>query len=142
MADWKLTEEQIRDREDWFRQVGVEWWLILAVHESTGQGAGFTEVTYDPKQPWMMWQQGTAVIDPHRGHRLGLWMKAAMLERILRERTEVKLIRTGNANTNAQMLGINTQLGFKVAWASIIWQLSIADARTALGLAEQTTASR
>jgi hypothetical protein len=40
------------------------------------------------------------------------------------------------------MLGINTQLGFKVAWASIIWQLPIADARTALGLAEQTTASR
>jgi GNAT superfamily N-acetyltransferase len=142
MADWKLTEEQVRDREDWFRQVGIEWWLILAVHESTGQGAGFTEVTYDPKQPWMMWQQGTAVIDPHRGYRLGLWMKAAMLERILRERPEVKLIRTGNANTNAQMLGINTQLGFKVAWASIIWQLPIADARTALGLAEQTTASR
>ena len=142
MADWKLTEEQVRDREDWFRQVGVEWWLILAIHEATGQGAGFTEVTYDPKQPWAIWQQGTAVIDPHRGHRLGLWMKAAMLDRILRERPEAKVIRTGNANTNEQMLGINTQLGFRVAWQSTIWQLPIAEAKRAVGLAKEPVASR
>ena len=142
MADWKLTVEQVRDREDWFRQVGLTWWLIVAVDEATGQGAGFTEVTYDPKQPWVIWQQGTAVIDGHRGHRLGLWMKAAMLDRILRERPEAKVIRTGNANTNAQMLGINTQLGFKVAWQSTLWQLSIADARAALGLAEGAPARR
>lgn len=142
MGDWTLTEAQIRDREDWFKQVGVDWWLIIAVHEATGQGAGFTEVTYDPKQPWVIWQQGTAVIDPHRGHKLGLWMKAAMLDRILRERPEARVIRTGNANTNAQMLGINTQLGFRVAWQSTIWQLSIADARTTVGLAEATAGSR
>jgi mycothiol synthase len=142
MADWKLTEEQVRDRENWFKQVGVEWWLILAIHEATGQGAGFTEVTYDPKQPWVIWQQGTAVIDPHRGHKLGLWMKAAMLDRIMRERPETKWIRTGNANTNAQMLGINTQLGFKVAWQSMLWQLPIADAKKALGLTETTAAAR
>ena len=142
MADWKLTEQQVRDREDWFKQVGAEWWLILAVHEATGQGAGFTEVTYDPKQPWVIWQQGTAVIDPHRGHKLGLWMKAAMLDRILRERPDAKVIRTGNANTNAQMLGINTQLGFKVAWQSTLWQVAIADARKALGLEEQVPVSR
>ena len=142
MADWKLTEEQVRDRENWFKQVGIEWWLLLAVHEATGQGAGFTDVTYDPKQPWVIWQQGTAVVDPHRGHRLGLWMKAAMLDRILRERPAAKLIRTGNANTNAQMLGINTQLGFKVAWQSTIYQLPIADAKKALGLAEAAATSR
>src|SRR5438552_4104707 len=136
------SELQVRDRESWFKQVGVEWWLILAIHEATGQGAGFTEITYDPKQPWVIWQQGTAVIDPHRGHKLGLWMKAAMLDRVLRERPESKVIRTGNANTNAQMLGINTQLGFKVAWQSTLWQLPIADARKALDLAEAAPVSR
>ena len=142
MADWKLTEEQVRDREDWLKQVGVEWWLLVAVHDATGQGAGFTEVTYDPKQGYIIWQQGTAVVDPHRGHKLGLWMKAVMLDRILRERPDAKLIRTGNANTNAQMLGINTQLGFRQAWASTIWQLPLADARTTVGRAEATAASR
>ena len=142
MGDWKLTEEQVRDRESWFMQVGIEWWLLLAVHEATGAGAGFTDVTYDPKQPWVIWQQGTGVTREHRGHRLGLWMKAVMLDRILWERPLARYIRTGNANTNAQMLGINTQLGFKVAWQSMLWQLPIADARKALGLIEATAASR
>ena len=136
MGDWTLTEEQIRDRESWFKQVGIEWWLLVAVDEKSGDGAGFTDVTYDPKQPWVIWQQGTGVTRPHRGHKLGLWMKAVMLERIMRERPEAKYIRTGNANTNAQMLGINTQLGFKVAWQSMLWQLPIADAKKAVGLAE------
>lgn len=142
MADWKLTEEQIRDRESWFEQVGVQWWLLLAVNDATGEGAGFTEITYDPKQPWVIWQQGTAVTRGHRGHRLGLWMKAVMLERIVRELPAAKYIRTGNANTNSQMLGINTELGFKLAWQSTLWQLPIAAARKAVGGAEATAGSR
>jgi len=134
MADWKLTEEQIRERESWFKQTGTEWWLLVAVHEASGEGAGFTEVTYDPKISHVIWQQGTAVIDAHRGHRLGMWMKAVMLKRILAERPKALFIRTGNANTNAQMLGINTQLGFVQAWSACLWQISIADARKAVGL--------
>jgi mycothiol synthase len=142
MGDWKLTEEQVRDRENWFKQVGNEWWLLVAIDEATGEGAGFSDVIYHPKQPWVIWQEGTGVTRAHRGHKLGLWMKAVMLDRILRERPDAKFIRTGNANTNAQMLGINTQLGFKVAWQSMLWQLPIADAKKALGLAEATAASR
>ena len=134
MEDWELNEEQIRDRESWQRQVGIERWLIVAVHEASGDGAGFTEVTYDPRVAHLIWQQGTAVIDAHRGHGLGLWMKAVMLDRILAERTKARFIRTGNANANAQMLAINTQLGFRPAWASSLWQLTLSDARKAVGL--------
>lgn len=133
VADWKLTEVQIRERESWFQQTGTEWWLLVAVHEATGEGAGFTEVTYDPKISHVIWQQGTAVIDAHRGHRLGMWMKAVMLKRILDERPKALFIRTGNANTNAQMLAINTQLGFVEAWSACLWQISIADACNAVG---------
>ena len=134
MDDWELNEEQIRDRESWQAQAGIERWLIVAVHEASGAGAGFTEVTYDPRVSHLIWQQGTAVIDAHRGHGLGLWMKAVMLRRILGERKQARFIRTGNANTNAQMLAINTQLGFKPAWSSALWQLTLADARKATGL--------
>jgi GNAT superfamily N-acetyltransferase len=134
MADWKLTEEQVRERESWFKQAGIEWWLLLATSEATGEGAGFTEVTYDPQVAHVVWQQGTAVIDRHRGHRIGMWMKAVMLKRILDERPRALFIRTGNANTNAQMLAINTQLGFRQALSACLWQIGIADARKAAGL--------
>ena len=133
-GDWKLTEKQVREREDWFRKAGIQWWLIVAVHDETGEGAGFTEVTYDPNVAHAVYQQGTATTPAHRGHRIGMWMKAAMLERVLRERPAAQFIRTGNANTNAQMLGINTQLGFKVAWSQILWQIPLAQARKAVGL--------
>jgi GNAT superfamily N-acetyltransferase len=131
--DWKLDEAQIRQREAYYRQAGRRWWLILAVHEATGAGVGFTEVEFDPRDPHAIEQQGTAVVAAHRGHRLGLWMKAAMLERILDELRESRFIRTGNANVNQQMLAINTQLGFRQAWQDTIWQIPIADARNVAG---------
>ena len=138
--DWKLDEAQIRQRESYYRQAGTRWWLLLAVHEASSEGVGFTEVEFDPRNPHSIEQQGTAVVRAHRGHRLGLWMKAAMLERILAELHESRFIRTGNANVNAQMLAINTQMGFTHAWQSTLWQLPIADARKAL--AGATTPAR
>ncbi len=133
-GDWKLTEKQVRDREDWFRKAGIEWWLVVAVHLESGDGAGFTEVTYDPQVAHVVYQQGTATTPAHRGHRIGLWMKAAMLERILAERPAARFVRTGNASTNAQMLGINTQLGFRQAWSTTLWQIPLTPARRATGL--------
>jgi GNAT superfamily N-acetyltransferase len=135
-ADQKFTEEQIHERESWLKQAGMEWWLIVAVADS-GEGAGFTEVQYDPRSGHVIHQGGTGVTTAHRGHQLGLWMKAVMLERILRERPAAKFIRTGNANVNEHMLAINTQLGFKHAWSNTLWQLPLAEARTSLGLREK-----
>ena len=132
-ADQRFTEEQLRDRESWLKQAGMQWWVIVAVTDA-GEGVGFTEIQFDPRSPHLIWQGGTGVVGSHRGHKLGLWMKAVMLERILRERPEAKYIRTGNANVNEHMLAINTQLGFRHAWSNTLWQLPVAEARTSLGL--------
>lgn len=141
VSDQRFTEEQLRDREAWLTQAGMEWWLIVAVEDATGEGAGFSEVQYDPRSGHVIHQGGTGVTAAHRGHRLGLWMKAVMLDRILRERPNAKFIRTGNANSNANMLAINTELGFRHAWSNTLWQLPLAEARTALGPREQAAST-
>ena len=129
MQDWNTTPEQIREFDRSRRGMGRERRLVLAIHQATGETAGYTELFYDPKIPHLIWQSGTAVIPSHRGHGLGKWVKAAMLERVLRDWPQARIVRTGNADSNAPMLAINTRLGFKPAWAESIWEVGIADAR-------------
>ena len=61
----------------------------------------------------------------YRRRGLGRWLKAAMLDKILRERPGVKRIRTGNADSNVPMLKINHELGFKPYKAWTEWQISV-----------------
>jgi len=131
-ADERVTAEQVREREAWSTKAGIHRRLIVAVHEATGAGAGFTGLGYDPRVPHVVQQGGTAVINGHRGHGIGLWMKATMLEHVLAEWPAARFVRTGNAHTNAQMLGINTALGFQHAWSTIMWQLPLAAARASV----------
>lgn len=138
----RVPEDPLTPLEAYIQRMRIKppshWRAFFAARDAAGRlagaGAGFTDVTYDLKVPHVIQQQGTAVIAGHRGHRIGLWMKAAMLERILAERTGAKFIRTANANANEQMLDINTKLGFKHAWQMTLWQVKQADARKAVGL--------
>jgi GNAT superfamily N-acetyltransferase len=117
MQDWNTTPEQLREFDRARRGAGRDRRLVLAIHEATGQTAGYTELVYDPKIPHLIWQQGTAVIPSHRGRGLGKWVKGATLDSVLRDWPAARLVRTGNADSNAPMLAINTRLGFKSAWA-------------------------
>jgi GNAT superfamily N-acetyltransferase len=127
-GDWHTTADEIRDWERIRKRNGALHHLLLAVHAATGATAGFTEVNWHPRTAWVIGQQGTAVVPEHRGHGIGKWMKAAMIERLLREQPQAKVIRTGNAYSNAPMLSINDRLGFKVVLSVMVWQTAYADA--------------
>jgi GNAT superfamily N-acetyltransferase len=60
-------------------------------------------------------QWGTLVRPDHRGHRLGLAVKCAMLQALSEAFPSKRFIETTNAETNAHMVAINVALGFEIA---------------------------
>lgn len=124
VEDFHWTPEQIRQMEQGMFATGTERWTLYAREESTGRMAGFTEVTWNPNRPELVYQGGTGVFPEFRSRGLGRWLKAAMLEKIVDKRPGVRFVRTGNADTNAPMLKINYELGFKPYLSQCLWQVA------------------
>lgn len=127
--DFTLTAEEVRDGERRAAAVGWEAWTLVARDRSTGEWAGFHDVGWSPSDPKIMEVGATAVRSEHRGHALGKWLKAAMTLRILDERPDVAEIRTGNADSNDAMLGINTAMGYRPWIGATTWELDVESAR-------------
>jgi hypothetical protein len=65
----------------------------------------------------------TAVNRPHRGHRLGLLIKVAMLEQLATREPQVAFTEAWNAGTNAHMVAINQALGYRPVARKNFWVL-------------------
>ena len=85
------------------------------MHDETGEMAALTKVFIDPAEPAWGQQGITAVTRPHRGHRLGLLTKAAMLEWLTSAEPRLERIATTNAEVNAHMIAVNEALGYRLA---------------------------
>src|SRR5262249_11241131 len=109
-------------------EAGRTRWTMFG-RDHAGSCVGGTEGTLEPWDPALVHQQDTGIDPSHRGLGLAKWAKAAMLERIRRQRPEAARVRTENAVSNAAMLAINDALGFKVISTCTEWQ---ADARDLL----------
>lgn len=83
VEDEVFTADGLAAVEKVVAALGQRRCTYLAIHRATGQGAGFTTVRWDPGEPAVLWQRGTAVSRAHRGHRLGRRLKAAMLLHLL-----------------------------------------------------------
>jgi RimJ/RimL family protein N-acetyltransferase len=132
-------EARVRLLEDRAAAQGQRWYTVAARSLATGELAGFTQVAVDPATPSWGFQLLTAVSRPHRGHRLGLLVKVAMLELLTEREPQLTKIITGNADVNEHMIAINAELGFEVLdhWQS--WEL---DVQRALALEEPGVAAR
>lgn len=106
--------ERVREDDELIASFGFRSYSIAAVHDPTGQAAALTQVFVDPEQPDWGHQGLTAVPRAHRGHRLGLLVKSAMLQWLAQAEPRMRRIDTGNAGSNKHMIAINEALGFRV----------------------------
>ena len=112
-----VTPDVPRFREDALRRQGRTMLSTLALTDGDGRDpvvAGYSDLVIPAADLPNVHQWGTLVLRDHRGHRLGLAMKARGLQELQRrigpERTRVL---TCNAEQNAYMVGINERLGFR-----------------------------
>ncbi len=119
---WDST--QIRDAEDRVAERGQLLTGTAAIAPD-GTVAGLTEIVTDPRSPRRAEQEDTIVVPAHRGHALGLWMKADMIDRLRAEHPETVEISTWNAASNDYMLAINRALGFalQTTWLDVRTEL-------------------
>lgn len=123
--DDHLTPERLARLEKVFAASGKQRWEYIARHTESGAFAGVTNVYLYPWCPEVIEQDATGVHPDHRGHALGKWLKAAMLQKIRTEWPAGRKVRTGNAYSNDAMLGINNQLGFQESRSGTDWELSV-----------------
>lgn len=95
---------------------------LVARHRASGEPAGHTVVAVPAQQPWQAWQLDTSVVRTHRGHRLGLLLKAEMLGWLREAEPQLHRLDTWNAASNAHMIEINELLGYQVIAGAIEWQ--------------------
>jgi GNAT superfamily N-acetyltransferase len=119
----RFDAERIRSDERRAAGRGIRRHTVVARHDETGELAGLTRISVDSGDPAWGLQRITVVARPHRGHRLGLLIKVAMLELLAEAEPAVRRIITDNADTNHHMIAINDELGFHVLDALKFWEL-------------------
>jgi GNAT superfamily N-acetyltransferase len=129
-----MTPEMWRDIETKMIARGREILTYVARHKSSGQFAGYTNVGYKNLQPDLVEQWDTGVDPAHRNLGLGRWVKAAMALHLRENYPGVERIDTENAGSNAPMLSINVEMGFKPILVRNVWQGELATLREKLSI--------
>jgi len=124
VGDVMIDAEQVAELDRARREAGRDRWTVF-VRDPHGRCVGGTEITFDPWEPAIGFQQNTGIDPAHRDLGLAKWAKAVMLERVRDDRSVVERIRTDNAFSNAPMLAINDALGFGPVEVRTEWQAAV-----------------
>ncbi|MFK5634183.1 MULTISPECIES: hypothetical protein [unclassified Ornithinimicrobium] len=96
----------------------------VAQQVASGSLVAYTTIDVPTDKPHVAYQEDTLVHGEHRGHRLGMLVKAVNLGVLAAAAPQVARIHTWNAGENAHMLAINEALGFRERSVEGGWQLT------------------
>ena len=115
VADQAWDAQRVRDRMNArVARSPSRRYSLAAIHDTSGEMAALTTVSVDPALPGWGHQLITAVTRHHRGHRLGLLVKTAMMDWLKAAEPQLERIVTWNAAANKHMIAINEELGYQV----------------------------
>lgn len=116
--------ERVRSREA-ATLAGGKTLVTTVALDAEDDVVAFSILQLPSERPSVAWQDETLVKREHRGHRLGMLVKAVNLLHALSERPGLERVHTWNAGENEHMLAINVELGFARASTEGAWQLRL-----------------
>lgn len=105
--------DRLRDSLATLHRRGMKPYIVLALHEQTGDVAGLTEVVVPAQHPTRADQYDTIVVHDHRGYGIDRAIKARMLLELRSAEPELVEVQTWNAQDNESMLKVNAELGYR-----------------------------
>ena len=116
--------DRVRANDERERRGGRDRFTAAAQHAPSGRLVGYTELTLPQGGGAYAIQEDTLVLREHRGHRLGMLVKAANLLELAQHHPGT-LVTTFNAEDNRPMLDVNEALGFAGIGLEGNWQKRI-----------------
>ncbi|MCE7003739.1 GNAT family N-acetyltransferase [Kibdelosporangium philippinense] len=98
---------------------------VVAVDESDGSIAGFTELVVPGDGKGDGQHYGTGVLPEHRGHGLGRWMKAEAIRQAQQRYPDLDGLLTDTAASNVHMRHVNDSLGYVPTHTTYEYQLDL-----------------
>lgn len=111
--------------EDAVEARGNRIYRLVARHRGTSALGGHTVVAVEGERPALAHQHDTAVARAHRGHRLGLLLKAGMVLWLAEAEPRIETVDTWNAESNDHMIAVNEALGYRVMARELQFQRSL-----------------
>jgi GNAT superfamily N-acetyltransferase len=103
---------RVRDLEATVERRNRDMRLTVALDDH-GDVVGFTELRVSRTPGAAAGTDDTAVVAEHRRRGLARWIKLESLLGLQKDRPDVRLVTTANAEENVAMLGLNRSLGFE-----------------------------
>ena len=125
IEDEVFTAERVRGYEAAVAGKRERIYHLVARHRESGRLAGHTIVAVEEERPTIGHQHDTSVVREHRGHRLGLLLKAAMMQWLAEVEPQLESVDTWNAESNDHMIGVNEQLGYRVLGRGVQFQRTL-----------------
>lgn len=115
-------EERIRVAFERRAASGIVPIIAVAVAPD-GSLVAHSELEYrDNPGTTLVWQENTLVMPGHRGHRLGLALKAATHRKLNEVAPQMRRCLTWNSHVNDHMIGINEKMGYRVLLREVAFQ--------------------